>query len=122
MRPLAFVLNIPWTFVGLLYGLLSLPRRIKLNKNPAVVVVNVKRLWLGEILLGRRIKGTTVGNTVLLSDVADSFTYSHEIAHVAQFEKRPLILPVLYGIETTRRGYRENKYEKEARQKSGESE
>lgn len=121
MKLLAFILNIPWTLMGLFYGLVSLPKKVKFDKDLFTVIVNVKRLWLSEIFLRRRVSGFTAGNTVLLSDLADDFTYGHEILHIDQFKRIPLIFPGLYCIELMRRGYYENKYEKEARQKSNKS-
>lgn len=40
---------------------------------------------------------------------------AHELAHVRQWEEDPLF-PVRYTLETLRNGYRENRYEREARE------
>jgi len=118
MKKIAFVLNLPWSLAGLFYSLLMLPRNIKTDKLQFVIVVRVKRLWINEIFLRRKVKGFVLGNTVLLSDVADSDTYDHEIVHVGQFIKAPFIFPLLYCFESIKNGYQCNQYEKEACQQS----
>ena len=100
----------------MLCGLLSLPQSIKIDKIQFLMVMKVKRLWINEIFLRRRVRGFTLGNTVLLSDVSESNTYSHEIIHIKQFMRMPFIFPVLYCVESIRNGYRNNKYEEEAYQ------
>ncbi len=114
MKAVVFVLNIPWSLLGLLCGLLSLPKNIRMDKFQFLLVVNVKRLWINEIFLGRKAKGFTAGNTVLLSDASDNGTYNHEIVHARQFMKMPLIFPLFYCAEYVKNGYQGNKYEKEA--------
>ena len=118
MKIIAFILNFPWSLLGLLCGLLSLPRNTKASKPQFVLVVNVKRLWINEIFLRRRVKGFTLGNTVLLSDMADTSTYDHELIHVGQFMKAPFIFPLLYCFKSIKNGYQCNQYEKEACQQS----
>ncbi len=98
--------------------MLSLPRNTKASKPQFVLVVNVKRLWINEIFLRRRVRGFTLGNTVLLSDVADTNTYDHELIHAGQFKKAPFVFPFLYCFEFVKNGYRGNKYELEAYQDS----
>ena len=118
MQKIAIVLNFPWSLLGFLYGMLLLPASIKMDKAELVVIIKVKRLWINEIFLMRRVRGFTLGNTVLLSDVADGNTYSHEIVHVEQFTKMPLLFPLLYLVESMKNGYQANKYEKEAYQRT----
>ena len=67
MKKIAFVLNLLWSLAGLFYSLLMLPRNIKKDKLQFVIVVRVKRLWINEIFLRRKVKGFVLGNTVLLS-------------------------------------------------------
>lgn len=118
MQKITLAMNLPWSLVGLFYGLFALPRSIKTDKLTLVIVVKVRRLWVNEIFLGRRVRGFTLGNTVLLSNVADDNTYDHEIVHVRQFTKAPFVFPILYCLEFIKNGYQDNKYEKEARQSS----
>ena len=120
MKKIVFVLNLPWSLAGLFYSLLMLPRNIKTDKLQFVMVLRVRRLWINEVVLRRRVRGFTLGNTILLSDVADNNTYDHEIVHVRQFMKEPFIFPLFYCFEFIKHGYQNSKYEKEAYQRTNE--
>ena len=121
IQKIAIVLNFPWSLLGFFYGALSLPANIKIDKAQSVIIVKVKRLWINEIFLGRKVRGFTLGNTVLLSDITDGNIYSHEIIHVEQFTKIPLLFPLFYLVESMKNGYQANKYEKEAYQRTNKS-
>src|SRR3989338_1675608 len=121
IKKIVFILNFPWSLLGLFYGLLLFPASIKMDKAELVIIVKVKRLWVNEIFLRRRCRGFTLGNTVLLSDVANSNTYGHEVVHVEQFTKMPLLFPLFYLVESMKNGYQTNKYEKEAYQRTNKS-
>lgn len=112
--PIISILNFPWTLLGLAVGLLSVPKGAKFSKT--YFVINVRRLWLNEIYMRRRVRGVTVGSTILLSDSADKFTLDHELVHLKQFQKYPFIFPILYLFELLKNGYGNNKYEEEAYQ------
>jgi len=43
----------------------------------------------------------------------------HELAHVRQWRREPVLFPVLYALEHLRHGYRNNRYEVEARSAEG---
>ncbi len=60
-----------------------------------------------------------LGNMVLISPNALDNDLEHELVHVAQSMREPLIHPFLYQLETARNGYRKNKYEMEAYGKAG---
>lgn len=119
MKVITFILNFPWSLLGLLCGLLSLPQNIRVDRSRSVVIINVKRLWMNEIFLWRGVRGLTLGNTMLLSKLSNNNTYNHEIVHLRQFMKMPLIFPLFYCIELVKNGYQGNKYEKEAYQAGG---
>lgn len=121
MQKIAFVMNLPWSLLGLVYGLLLLPSSIKIDKLAFVIVVRARRLWVNEVFLGWRVRGFTLGNTVLLSNLADNTTYDHEIVHVRQFTKKPFVFPILYCLEFIKNGYKDNKYEKKAYRESKKS-
>lgn len=121
MKIVALILNFPWSLLGSFYGLILLPMSIKIDKTELVIIVKVKRLWLNEIFLGRKVRGFTLGNMVLLSGMAESNTYGHEIVHIEQFTKAPLLFPLFYLIESMKNGYWANKYEKEAYQRTNSS-
>ena len=118
MKKIAFAMNFPWSLIGLIYGLLLFPEGIKIDKLQSVIIVRVRRLWINDMFLGRKVRGFALGNTVILSSVADSNTIDHEIVHVRQFVQKPFIFPLLYCFESIKNGYRGNKYEKEAYRQS----
>ena len=55
-----------------------------------------------------------IGNCVLLSSSTQPKDLEHELIHVLQHARAPIIYPVLYYTELLRKGYRNNKYEEEA--------
>ena len=114
MKWLVFILNLPWTVLGLVIGILSIPKNLKFRKVGRAMVINVWRIWPSEIYMQRKVRGLAVGSTILLSRFADELTINHELVHIEQFQKVPLIFPLLYLIELVKRGYKKNKYEKEA--------
>jgi hypothetical protein len=59
------------------------------------------------------------GNIVLLGSNALTNDLEHELVHVEQFEKYPLIQPILYMLESIRHGYLNNRFEREAYEKAG---
>lgn len=60
-----------------------------------------------------------IGHVVLLGPRLEDKDLEHELVHVVQYQRMPLIHPVLYIVELIRKGYRNNKYEIEAYQKAG---
>lgn len=116
---LALILNLPWSIVGIIFTLVSLPIGINnFNFNFVTLLINVKRVWLIEIFYGKRIKGVTLGNIILLSNIADEATIKHELVHSKQYINNPFIFIILYFIELIKHGYQENIYEIEARRLS----
>ena len=111
----AFILNIPWTLIGFILGLLSFPRNITFCMSDHTIIMRVKRLWLTEMVMKSRVSGNAIGNVLLLTQNADDEVYRHECIHVRQFGQAPFIFPFLYLFELLNRGYWKNKYEEEAR-------
>lgn len=110
---IGFILNLPYTFIGLIIGLISLPKNIKFNKNPYSIILKVKKLWwCVGYLKGAR--ATAMGNVILLGDKVENKDLEHELIHVEQYQREPLIHPILYFIELLKYGYKNNKYEIEA--------
>ena len=99
--------------MGLVVGLISVPTAIRLNKSPFAIIFKVKSLWWAVGYL-KNARAVTIGHVVLLSPKIENGDMEHELVHVWQYGRAPLIHPVLYLVELIRKGYRNNKYEVEA--------
>lgn len=64
-------------------------------------------------------RAATTGHVILLTDKTMKNDLEHEIIHVRQYQKYPVIFPVLYYYETFKKGYRKNRFEDEAYTISG---
>lgn len=113
MRLIIFILNLPFTLVGIVPTILSVPYNMKLVNNPYAFVFKVKKFWwaFGHMKKARCI---TIGHIILLSPKELKNDLEHEIIHVKQTERYPLVFPFLYLFELLKRGYRQNKFEDEA--------
>ena len=106
------MLNIPYTLCGVFLALFLRPKNLKWGKNPYYIVVKVRKDSIGfGFLCGWR--GMTVGHTIILNPREEEKDFEHELIHVRQYNRLPLIFPFLYYIELLRHGYRMNKYEEE---------
>lgn len=121
MMYLAFIFNIPFTVVGLIGALLSVPQGITIHRAPLAFALSVKSFWWYQWLLpGTWIRGMAFGHVVMLNPDADDKDLAHELIHVEQFTRFPIIQPLLNLWEMTRRGTgMDNKYEREAYERSG---
>lgn len=117
---LSFLLNLPWTLIGIISALFSVPRSVEFSKNPFTITFRVRSFWWYRWLPGKQgVRAMVHGNVVQLAPTADEKDLEHELVHVKQYERAPLIHPLLYFIETLRYGYKQNKYEVEAYEKAG---
>lgn len=117
---IAFVFNLPWTILGFVASLLSIPTSISIHQRPLAIVVRVRSFWWYHWLPGK--KGTramTTGHLIQLGPLTQPLDLEHELIHVEQAIRRPLIHPILYVAESLRHDYRKNKYEQEAYKRSG---
>ena len=114
---IGFILNIPYTIVGLMIALVSVPTGVKFRTNPYAFIINIKKFWwaIGYI---KNMRAMAFGNLILLGPNLENKDIEHELIHVEQFQRIPLLLPVLYYIESIKKGYKNNKYEIEAYQKA----
>jgi uncharacterized membrane protein len=110
---IGFILNIPFTVIGLLVALISIPTKISFRKNPYAFIVKVRKFWWAVGYM-KNIRAGTIGNVVILGPNLADNDLEHELVHVEQHDRLPVIFPVLYYIELVRKGYRSNKYEEEA--------
>ncbi|HEY4486916.1 MAG TPA: hypothetical protein VJB70_04260 [Candidatus Paceibacterota bacterium] len=115
---IGFILNIPYTVVGFLVAVVSVPTQLELRTNPYVFVFNVRKFWwmVGGL---KNIRAITIGHVVILGPKLEEGDLEHELIHVEQNQKRPLVQPVLYFIELLRKGYKNNRYEEEAYRRAG---
>lgn len=114
----SFVLNLPYTCIGILVALFLRPLRVSWNKEGYSIIFNVRKNRLPfNCLKGWR--GITIGHSIILNSTVEKKDLEHELIHIGQYVKFPFIFPLLYWIELIRKGYRDNKYEVEAYTKSG---
>ena len=115
---IGFILNIPYTLIGLIVGIFSIPSSVEFRKNPYAIVVKIKNFWwvFGYM---KNARAMAIGHVVLLSPKIEDRDLEHELVHVQQHQRMPLIQPILYYIELFRKGYRNNKYEDEAYRVAG---
>lgn len=99
---------------------LLLPPELPAEMVPPGVVLREGRLVpaLGGFLsrLGGPAAAVALGRTIVVHPTAHLTRrlLSHELAHVRQWQADRLF-PLRYSLETLRRGYRGNRYEREAR-------
>ena len=118
MKLIAFILNLPWTMLGLLLALLSIPVKVKIDKDKWAIILWVKSWWW-IVLCMKNARAVTIAHVVLLGDRTENLDLEHELIHVEQHIRAPFIQPFLYQLELIRKGYRNNKYEEEAYRRSG---
>jgi hypothetical protein len=117
---LAFVLNLPWTLLGLAFGTLSLPTSIQWNREHRAFILYAKSFWWYVWLPGQaNARAMTIGHVVVLSPKELPKDLEHELVHVQQYDRIPFIFPLLYYIEVFTKGYSQSKYEIEAYKVSG---
>jgi len=68
--------------------------------------------------MGRRAAAVTIGDTIVVhpDTPLDERLLRHELAHVRQWARRPYTFPLRYALAHLRHGYRDNPYEREARE------
>ncbi|HEY4490319.1 MAG TPA: hypothetical protein VJC12_03665 [Candidatus Paceibacterota bacterium] len=115
---LSFILNLPYTFVGLIMALISLPENITFKNDPLALIFKVKKLWW-TFWYFNWARAVTIGHVVLMGPNIINKDLEHELIHVKQYQRAPFIYPFLYLIELFRNGYKNNKYEIEAYDDAG---
>lgn len=115
MQYVAFILNLPWTILGIFAALLSIPKKASIRSNPLAIIVRVRSFWWYTWLPGKAgVRAITNGHLVQIGPLEQKKDLEHELIHVEQAVREPLIHPILYSIESIKHGYRVNKYEAEA--------
>lgn len=116
---ISFVLNIPYTILGLIVALFLSPARLSQTTDPRALVFHVRRAALFDAGYMKKWRGMTIGHVVILNSRAEGGDMEHELIHVGQYAKFPIIFPFLYAIELIRNGYGGNKFEMEAYKEAG---
>lgn len=113
IRIILLILDLPFTAIGLIPVILSGPYRFTLNRNPYAFIFKVRKLR-GLVTGTKKTRAATIGHTILLGPREMKNDLEHEIIHVKQAERYPIIYPFLSGYELFRHGYRHSRFEKEA--------
>ena len=120
MLCIAFILNLPWTALGILLALISIPYKVSFDRGSLAIIFYVQSFWWYSWIPGKKgVRAMTNGHTIQLGPLEQGDDISHELIHVEQAIREPFIHPFLYQLETMRHGYRKNKYEDEAYSRAG---
>ncbi len=87
------------------------------SKDLAIIVWCRSFWWTLGYMKGAR--AMTIGHVVILGPKIEVDDLAHELVHVSQYKRFPLIFPFLYYRELFSNGYKNNKYEVEAYATSG---
>lgn len=110
LRLLQFVLNTPYTFLGLCNVLFCFPYKMQFAKD--ALVFNC--LTCGFVHLGfPKVRGFAIGNIIVVRQKQSQKIINHELVHVEQYMRYPFIFGLMYLFEL-RKGYWNNKFEVEA--------
>ena len=120
MKILSFILNLPYTIVGLLLAFASLPIRVSFSSNPLALIVYTKTLWWTNVGYMKGARAAAFGHVVLLGPKTEDKDLKHELIHVEQHQRRPLLQPFFYYYEQLTNGSdMNNKYERAAYERAG---
>jgi hypothetical protein len=120
MKPLKYILNSPWTLIGIIAALVSGPKCVRFMGD--AIVFNVRSFWWAQFVpgMGRGIRGITNGNAISLGPLEEPNDLAHELVHVRQNMKEPFVCAFTSTIEAMKHGHGlRNKYEKEAYETTG---
>jgi len=81
-------------------------------------VIYVKKFWWA-FGYRKNARAMTLGHVILLGPNLEDRDFEHELVHVEQSDRLPIIYPFLYYLELFKKGYRNNKYEVEAYRRAG---
>lgn len=116
---IGFILNTPWSVIGLLVGILSVPKSVKWHARPHAIIMIVKSLWWAVGYM-KGARAVAIGQIVLLGPKIEGKDLEHELVHVEQHERTPVIQPLLYFVEVIKNGSSpKNRYEAEAYRRAG---
>lgn len=110
----AILLNLPWSLLAISLGILCLPRRVRFNRS--TLVLDAHTLWLHP---AKGVRAFTLGNVIVSGPKVENNDLTHELVHIEQHMREPLIHPFLAFYQMQKYGYKDSKYEVEAYQKAG---
>lgn len=126
------LLNLPYSILCFFGALFSLPRKIEI-RGPGLIIYardfSLIKIYnflvhaeLRKVMKNKSPKGYALGHVVVIRDDISEDQIEkiiqHELVHVEQGERYPLIFPILSIIETFRHGYANNRFEMEAYDRS----
>ncbi len=118
MRALPAILNLPWSLLGLVIALVSLPRSVGYQRRALIFRVR-SWWWTAPFWWLKGIRGFASGNIVALGPNKEPRDLEHELIHVEQYERYPFIFPLLSAIEAMRHGFGGSRFEREAYNRAG---
>lgn len=110
IRVLKYILNAPYTAVGLLNLLFCVPYKLSFAKD--ALVFTCLTCGLAHVY-GLGVRGFATGNIAVVRRGQGQNIIDHELVHIEQYMRHPFIFGFLYLWES-RRGYWKNKFEAEA--------
>jgi len=118
MKLLLFLLNLPYSLLGLLIVLTCIPYRLSFNQDHLAFTFHCRFFWwtFGPY---KGARAAAWGHVVALGPSVLDKDLEHELVHVEQCDRYPVIYPLLYFAETLRHGYRKNRFEDEAYRRAG---
>ena len=114
MKRIKYLLNLPWTIVAGCLALISVP--INFSRQKDALIFSVKTIWWHP---QKGVRAVTLGNIVILGSNVQKYDLNHELIHVEQHMREPLVHPLFSFVEVVRHGHEHSKYEQEKYQKAG---
>jgi hypothetical protein len=99
-------------------ALVSVPTSVRWHSRPYALVFTVKNFWWATGYM-KNMRAAALGHVVMMGPNIEDKDLEHELIHVEQYQRMPVVQPLLYYVELFRKGYRNNKYEDEAYRRAG---
>jgi hypothetical protein len=83
MKAVGYILNAPWTLVGVVVALVSVPTRVRFMNG--AIVFNVRSAWwknLHRTMRKMNVRAWTHGNVISLGPLEEKNDLAHEFVHV----------------------------------------
>lgn len=87
---IGFILNLPYTIVGLMMSLISMPTKLELRDKPYAFVFHVKSFWW-TVGYMKHARAVAIGHVVLLGPSLEHNDLEHELVHIEQHQRMPLV-------------------------------